>query len=60
MIDLGYANGWGKNAPKEVIDCEIDTKKNGQHKWEVVNAGRCVTKYTCLTCGYTYKVDSSD
>ena len=51
LQDLGYANGW-KDTPKIVKKC--------QHVVESKSEGRCLTRYTCKACGYTYLVDSSD
>lgn len=52
--DLGFANGW-RQVPKEVLQCRIE-----KHSLKFESVGRCLTKYTCEICGYTYKVDSSD
>ncbi len=51
--NLGYANGWGKT-PEIVEKCS-----GKKHVVKSEKAGRCQTKYTCIECGYTYKIDSS-
>ena len=53
--NLGYANGWQNGTPEIVRQCH----EKG-HPLEVANVGRCVTKYTCKVCEYTYEIDSSD
>lgn len=30
------------------------------HKFQLVNTGRCLNQLTCTECGYSYEVDSSD
>ena len=52
MIDLGYANGWGKETPEIVQKCP--------HREESRSVGRCLREYYCLICGFKYLVDSSD
>ena len=54
MTDYGYLNGWN-NTPEQVKKCREE-----QHPLKVENIGRCLNKYTCNICGYTYKIDSSD
>lgn len=50
--DYGYANGWTEDP---------DRVKNCKHRpLETTNEGRCLTRYTCSQCRYTYLVDSSD
>lgn len=52
--DFGYANGW-KETPTEVVMCG----ELGHEIW-IRNEGKCLNKYGCDICGYTYLVDSSD
>jgi len=53
--DLGYANGWTKKVPDVVQAC-----KKKLHQVEQKTVGRCLTKYTCEKCNYTYMIDSGD
>lgn len=51
---LGYANNWGTE-PKVVVEC-----KEAGHRTESLSRGQCDTEYRCPTCGYWFRVDSSD
>jgi hypothetical protein len=55
ILNLGYANGWGKNTQEIVVHCEEEG-----HKCYSINVGKCLTKCGCEICNYTYLVDSSD
>ena len=56
FIDLGYANGWvGGKTPKIALEC---ARLN--HRPSSSNEGKCLTKYYCEICGYSYSIDSSD
>lgn len=57
--DLGWANGWGKT-PDIVKDCRDSREKGEDHDMQGHSGGRCVSVTTCNTCGYTYRIDSSD
>jgi hypothetical protein len=59
MKDLGYANGWTET-PEEVKKCRDGHNKGEEHAGYSKTIGRCLTEYRCSTCGYSYKVDSSD
>ena len=51
---VGTANGWSET-PEVVVKCrELGHSTVGK------TVGRCLTRYTCHKCGYTYKVDSGD
>jgi hypothetical protein len=54
MVDFGYANGWTE-MPGVVRKC-----REAQHCIPHESIGRCLTKVTCVTCGYTYMIDSGD
>ena len=54
MVDLGCANGWGKD-PNIVVGCEA-----ARHRVESRGEAKCLTRITCRQCGYTYTYDSSD
>lgn len=51
MKDFGCMNGWVTN-PEEVSNCRHDLK--------VETIGKCLVRYTCEECKFTYTVDSSD
>ena len=51
MVNYGYANGW-KEIPEKVKNCI--------HVRAEERIGKCLTKVTCHTCGYEYKIDSGD
>ncbi len=53
--DLGFANGWGKNTPEIVKECD----KQGHRGWSR-KVGNCLTEFGCGICAYKYLVDSSD
>ena len=56
FIDLGFANSWEKEAvPQIALMC-----KALKHQLSSFEEGRCLTKYYCEICGYSYSVDSSD
>jgi hypothetical protein len=52
---LGYANGW-KDTPAIVTAC----KERGHTVKGLGEQGRCVHRYGCDICGYSYDVDSGD
>lgn len=54
MKDLGYANGFGKNWPKVVKQCQAKFHRLSVEKTN----NKCVVKYSCAKCDYSYKVDS--
>ena len=47
----GYANAWIMT-PQVIHNCHHERKSQ--------NIGKCLTRYTCEKCGFTYVVDSSD
>ena len=51
---LGYANEW-VFPPVIVKDCQ---KK--AHERETRTEGRCLTRYICHECKYSYLIDSGD
>lgn len=57
--DLGWMNGWNLT-PSAVTECAAMRKTDRSHVLEFAQAGRCASRVTCRTCGYTYRVDSSD
>lgn len=58
LVDYGYANGW-KEVPGIIKECR-EKRKDTHHDTFSNNIGRCLNEYGCRTCGYVYKVDSSD
>lgn len=59
LIDLDWANGW-TNTPEIVKKC-IDARDSGEkHDLGGRTIGRCTNECWCNTCGYIYRVDSSD
>lgn len=58
MTNLGYANGW-VTKPDIVVKCDEEHHTTGAHDRDNKPIGRCLTRYWCHTCGYTYLVDSS-
>ncbi len=59
IIDLGYMNGWAKE-PEIYKQCLQARKDGEEHNITGKTIHRCVTRTTCLTCGYTYCIDSGD
>ena len=57
--DLGWANGW-QGTPDIVTQCRAARESGEKHEM-AGGAGpwHCTHVTTCLTCGYTFKVDSS-
>ena len=61
IVDLGYINGWKHDSIPEIYQKCVDARENREvHDIEWKTIGRCLNKTTCKTCGWTYKVDSSD
>ena len=58
MENLGYANGW-QDTPEIVKKRELRDAGEKHQIWSR-NEGRCLNAYGCETCGYEYRVDSSD
>ena len=52
LVDLGWGNGWGKDAPQVVLGCK--------HAQTEIDLGSCVHQVVCRECGFTYKYDSGD
>ena len=59
LKSLGYANGWA-STPDVVVSCRAACSRGEMHDRTTEDVGRCVTEYTCRTCKYKYRVDSSD
>lgn len=58
-MNLGYANGWVET-PEIIEKCRESRDRGEKHETWSRNDGRCLNSYGCKTCGYEYKVDSSD
>ena len=58
--DIGCANEWGRAAPPEYQTHLAKIQAGEQHQVEEKLIGRCYHRTTCLTCGITWTVDSSD
>jgi FMN phosphatase YigB (HAD superfamily) len=58
-VSYGYANSW-KEVPGIIKECREKRKEGLVHDFYSNDVGRCLTEYGCRTCGYVYKVDSSD
>uniref|UniRef100_A0A6M3LRB5 Uncharacterized protein n=1 Tax=viral metagenome TaxID=1070528 RepID=A0A6M3LRB5_9ZZZZ len=54
MIDLGYMNGWHEGAPEIITKC-----RKLKHMIFSQNVGKCLNRYGCEICGYSYLIDSS-
>jgi len=59
LKSLGYANGWA-STPDVVVSCRAASSRGELHERTSEEVRSCVTEYTCRTCKYKYKVDSSD
>jgi transposase-like protein len=51
LINLGLANDWA-TIPEIVKACTHDKERE--------QIGKCLTRYTCPVCHYTYTRDSGD
>lgn len=60
VIELGWANGWGDSCPSEYLRHSYGCEIGEPHDVHEEQIGRCAYRYTCKTCGITWKVDSSD
>lgn len=59
--NLGWVNGWPNGfTPEAVRKCRDAQDRGEKHDIITQTTGRCVTRTTCRTCGYTYQVDSGD
>lgn len=59
LTDLGWANDW-KETPEIVLKC----REAGHPQTLIASAyhdyTRCLHRYECRECGYTYREDSGD
>jgi hypothetical protein len=59
---LGTSNSWDHGVPEplEYVAHKQAVKAGERHDVKGMTLGRCLTQYTCHTCGISWNVDSGD